>query len=242
MGQNLCWSAGCVLRRCPRHGIRFGRFSLCIPVHHAVGIKPHSMGRSCVTFLRVSDDSYPEFRVTHMNGDFDFSSSVSIKYGSGPIVDRLMDDGLTNRWGDYLGGSWRENQGQPEFWVIGQYGLSTGGHGVWPKWHWISSDAPIPRRAITIQMLQKVMAAAIFLPALDAWTLKHAISIRMQKYPMNRARIQGARIQELATMSHWLGAWKKDRVAWIIASKSTCRSETGDSDDQHDLLHCCKFK
>lgn len=88
-------------------------------------------GGSCVTFLRVSDDSYPEFRVTHMNGDFDFSSSVSIKYGSGPIVDRLMDDGLTNRWGDYLGGSWRENQGQPEFWVIGQYGLSTGGHGVW---------------------------------------------------------------------------------------------------------------
>jgi hypothetical protein len=89
-------------------------------------------GGSCVTFLRTSDDSYPEFRVTHINGDFDFSNSVGIKYGQGPITDRISsDDGITNRWGDYLGGSWRENQGQPEFWAIGQYGLSTGGHGVW---------------------------------------------------------------------------------------------------------------
>lgn len=79
-------------------------------------------GGSLVAFLRVSSSTFPEFRVVHAypytTSGQNWGSSVGIKAGESPIINS------SNRWGDYLGGGWRDGQNDPEVWVYGQYGLS----------------------------------------------------------------------------------------------------------------------
>ena len=78
-------------------------------------------------FLRVSSGSFPEFRCVHMDGDLNFGTSVSIRSGDSPIS---ANDGSPDRWGDYIGGSWRPGQSIPEVWLYGQYGQSND-HALW---------------------------------------------------------------------------------------------------------------
>jgi hypothetical protein len=74
-------------------------------------------GESVVAFLRVSSDTYPEFRVAIGSPTEGWSSSVGVKSGQSPIT-------TTSRWGDYLGAGYRENTGHREVWIYGQYGLN----------------------------------------------------------------------------------------------------------------------
>jgi len=81
-------------------------------------------GGSLVAFLRVSSTSFPEFRVAHgYPNSTDWGNSVLVKSGESAI-------GAGNRWGDYLGGGFREGQSDPECWIYGQYGLNND-HGMW---------------------------------------------------------------------------------------------------------------
>ena len=75
-----------------------------------------------IGYVRVSPTSYPEFRVVQMDANMDWSSSVQIQAGSSPIN--------ADRWGDYIGGCWREGQTSPEVWFYGQYGTGNS-YGVW---------------------------------------------------------------------------------------------------------------
>ncbi len=83
-------------------------------------------GELVVPFLTVSSTTNPQFRVVTVSADWDWSNSVSIKYGESAIN---FSSGQ-NRWGDYLGGWVRENTGQPEVWVYGQYGKNSD-HAMW---------------------------------------------------------------------------------------------------------------
>jgi hypothetical protein len=80
-------------------------------------------GKSTVAFLRVSSDTYPEFRVAIGSPTDGFSNSVGVKAGESPIT-------TTARWGDYLGAGYRENTGHKESWIYGQYGKNND-HALW---------------------------------------------------------------------------------------------------------------
>jgi len=80
-------------------------------------------GGSMVAFLRVSSSTSPGFRVVHGYPNEPFGNSVNVKSG-----ETAMAQGT--RWGDYIGGGWREGQTDPEVWVYGQYGLGND-HGLW---------------------------------------------------------------------------------------------------------------
>lgn len=84
-------------------------------------------GGIMVGFLRVSSTTFPEFRCVHMDGDLDWGGSVGIRAGDSPIS---ANGGATDRWGDYIGGGWREGQTTPEVWLYGQYGQSND-HALW---------------------------------------------------------------------------------------------------------------
>lgn len=81
-------------------------------------------GGSLVAFLRVSSTINPQFRIVHgYPNSTDWGGSILVKAGESAI-------GAGNRWGDYIGGGFREGQSDPECWVYGQYGLNND-HGVW---------------------------------------------------------------------------------------------------------------
>lgn len=80
-------------------------------------------GGSMVAFLRVSSSTNPSMRVVHGYPNSSWGSSVNVKSGETPMS-------ASTRWGDYIGGGWRENQSDPEVWVYGQYGLNND-HGLW---------------------------------------------------------------------------------------------------------------
>jgi len=80
-------------------------------------------GGSMVAFLRVSSTTFPGFRVVHGYVNESFGNSVNVKSGETAMA-------AGSRWGDYIGGGWREGQSDPEVWVYGQYGLSND-HGLW---------------------------------------------------------------------------------------------------------------
>lgn len=69
-------------------------------------------GSVILGFLRSSSTIYPEFRAVHF--DNGWGDSFVLKEGVSPIE--------SNRWGDYIDGAVRENQGQAELWLFGQYG------------------------------------------------------------------------------------------------------------------------
>jgi hypothetical protein len=72
----------------------------------------------------VSSTTFPAFRAVVGHPAFGFSPGGSINVKSG-------ESHINNtRWGDYLGGSFREGQSDPECWVHGQYGLGTS-YGGW---------------------------------------------------------------------------------------------------------------
>lgn len=81
-------------------------------------------GSSCIGFSRVSSTSFPAFRAIVGHPVFGFSplGSINVKAGQSAIN--------SSRWGDYLGGSYREGQSDPECWIHGQYGLGTS-YGGW---------------------------------------------------------------------------------------------------------------
>lgn len=83
-------------------------------------------GELVVPFLSVSSTTNPQFRVATLGADWEWSGSTSIKFGESAID---FSTGQ-NRWGDYLGGWVRENAGQPEVWVYGQYGKNND-HTMW---------------------------------------------------------------------------------------------------------------
>ena len=82
-------------------------------------------GGAMVGFLRASSSTFPEFRVVHLDGAGNWGGSVQLRAGDSPI-------GLsgTSRWGDYIGGAWREGQSTPEVWMYGHFGQSNG-YGIW---------------------------------------------------------------------------------------------------------------
>lgn len=69
-------------------------------------------GSVVMGFLRSSSTIYPEFRAVHF--DNGWGESFVLKEGVSPIE--------SERWGDYIDGAVRENQGQIEVWLFGQYG------------------------------------------------------------------------------------------------------------------------
>ena len=81
-------------------------------------------GSSLVAFSRVSSTTFPEFRcvIGHPEDGYSSGGSVGIKSGETQIQN--------TRWGDYIGGGWREGQSDPECWVYGQYGLGNA-YGTW---------------------------------------------------------------------------------------------------------------
>ena len=68
-------------------------------------------------FSRVSSTTFPEFRcvIGHPEDGYSSGGSVGIKGGETQIQN--------TRWGDYIGGGWREGQSDPECWV-------------WAVWSW----------------------------------------------------------------------------------------------------------
>ena len=80
-------------------------------------------GGSLVAFLRSGSDIFPQFRVVHGYSDQSWGNSVLVKGGESAIT-------TTTRWGDYIGGGRRENTGQKECWVYGQYGKNSD-HALW---------------------------------------------------------------------------------------------------------------
>jgi len=80
-------------------------------------------GKSAVGFLRVSGDTYPEFRVAIASPTDGWSSSVGVKSGESPLDQ-------TARWGDYIGSGYRENTGHKESWIYGIYGKNDD-HALW---------------------------------------------------------------------------------------------------------------
>ncbi len=72
-----------------------------------------------IAFLRCSENSYPEVRVTNCDRDFTWSPSTSVKEGE-TYVDFLSDD--VERWGDYTGICRKHNSADPRVWLAGCYG------------------------------------------------------------------------------------------------------------------------
>lgn len=85
-------------------------------------------GGAMVGFLRVCPTCFPEFRVANMDASMTWSNSVGIQGGSAPIVNGTSG---TSRWGDYIGGCWREGQSNPEVWFYGQHGTTGNTYGTW---------------------------------------------------------------------------------------------------------------
>ena len=81
-------------------------------------------GSSLVAFGRVSSTTFPAFRcvVGHPVDGYSPSGSITIKNGESEIGN--------TRWGDYIGGGFREGQSDPECWIYGQYGLGSA-YGTW---------------------------------------------------------------------------------------------------------------
>jgi hypothetical protein len=80
-------------------------------------------GESVVGFLRVSSDTYPEFRVSVASPTDGWSPSVGVKSGETPLDQ-------SSRWGDYIGSGYHENTGHKESWIYGIYGRNND-HGLW---------------------------------------------------------------------------------------------------------------
>lgn len=72
-----------------------------------------------IAFLRCSESSYPEVRVTNCDQDFTWSPSTSVKEGE-TYVDFLS--GEDERWGDYTGISRKHNSADRRVWLAGCYG------------------------------------------------------------------------------------------------------------------------
>ena len=77
-------------------------------------------GSVIIGFLRSATNIYPQFRAVRYNGSY--TGSFLLKSGESPIQNE--------RWGDYIDGAVRENQGQAEVWLFGQYGKSNA-YGNW---------------------------------------------------------------------------------------------------------------
>lgn len=72
-----------------------------------------------IAFLRSSENSYPEVRVTNCDRDFTWSPSTQVKEGE-TYVDFLSDE--VERWGDYTGICRKHNSPDPRIWLAGCYG------------------------------------------------------------------------------------------------------------------------
>lgn len=77
-------------------------------------------GSVIIGFLRSATNLYPQFRFVRHDGSW--GGSVLLKSGVSPIEN--------NRWGDYIDGAVRENQGQAEVWLFGQFGQGNA-YGNW---------------------------------------------------------------------------------------------------------------
>ncbi len=71
-------------------------------------------------FTRSSANSFPELRAVTIEGNFEFSSSISLKEGETGMVPAPQDN--VQRWGDYSGIARRHNAATPTVWVFGCYG------------------------------------------------------------------------------------------------------------------------
>ena len=81
-------------------------------------------GSSLVAFGRVSSTTFPSFRciVGHPADGWSPGGSTNIKTGETQIQN--------SRWGDYIGGGFREGQSDAECWIFGQYGEGNA-YGTW---------------------------------------------------------------------------------------------------------------
>ena len=77
-------------------------------------------GSVIIGFLRSATNIYPQFRAVRYNNSW--GGSFLLKGGVSPIEN--------NRWGDYIDGAVRENQGQAEVWLFGQFGKNNA-YGNW---------------------------------------------------------------------------------------------------------------
>lgn len=75
-----------------------------------------------IGFLSSGQSSFPSVRVVNCDNNMSWSSSVSVKAGTG-VVD--LQQGNEERWGDYSAMGRKHNASQAEVWMVGCYGVTS---------------------------------------------------------------------------------------------------------------------